>query len=55
MINSEGLPINNEDMFKELYNLARVKLSNSFEAKGNQVRVEHDMLLCLKSYESALR
>ena len=42
-------------MLKEVYNLARVKLSNTFEAKGKIVKVEHDMLHCLKSYESAFR
>ena len=51
----EPLQMNKEEMIKELYNLSRVKLSNSFEAKGKNVRVEHDMLLCLKSYERAFR
>lgn len=54
-VKDEEAPMTKEGMINELLTLSRVKLGHSFEARGKNVRVEHEMLLCLKAYETAFR
>lgn len=54
-VKEEEEPMTNERMINEFLAFSRVKLGHSFEARGKNVRVEHEKLGCLKAFESAFR